>query len=87
MNKSRYYELVDLLKKQGIHYEKRHGEYRQVEVIPNYILQLDTWSKSISCYHKENDRYLIFKHVGTDWGGFNCDNFWVEYFLAHMKKD
>lgn len=85
--KKTYYELVDLIRKKGTTYPKRHGEYKQLEVIPGYELQLDTWNNSVTCFKRVGERLQIFKHIGTDWGRFECDEFWTKYFLAHINKN
>lgn len=80
--KERYYKLVRIVKEQGTPSPKKHGEYRTLLVFGDWSLQLDTWNNAIAAY-----KGSIYRgQIGIDWGGFQCNEFWTNFWLSHLTR-
>lgn len=75
-----YYKLVKKINLKGIKELKRHGHYININVFGGYVLRLDTWSNAIVVFNCDK----IDRHLGIDFGGFECDIFWTKYWSAHI---
>ena len=80
--KIRYYKLVNIIKKHGTPRPKRHGEYIKLKMFGEWYLELDTYNNSIYVYNADTYNYSL----GSNWGGFSCDIFWVNFWIAHCKQ-
>ena len=79
--KKQYYSLIQLIKAKGKARPKRHGEYVSISVYDDYVLELDTWNKSIYVYKSGK----LIDSLGIDFGGFRCDVGMVGFWFAHIR--
>lgn len=94
--KERYYKLVNIIVKFGERKDKKHGNWFKLPLFGDYYFEMDSWNKRIIvnnyqseyCYWNgfTKNKGVFYKILGIDFGGFECDIFWVNYFLAHLRK-
>lgn len=95
-DKEIYSELIDIIINYGEKKDKKHGNWYKLPIFGDYYLEMDSWNKRI-CVNNYQSEYCywngftrnkgtFYKVLGGDWGKFECDRFWVNYFLAHLGK-
>lgn len=79
---SAYYELVNIIKANGIKSPKRHGEYISLNPFDDWTLMLDTWNSAIEVFQGTKRKETL----GSAWGGISCNIYMVKFWLAHLGK-